>query len=111
MTTAFDAFDLGITWQAFGDLDRSGLDALMGYKSFNPVERAKLVSMWKRHPILIYSSACNLFLSIKYLQMKFCVAFCLNWNELHLSQLYFVSCDYSQFPQAALSHVIDLKRW
>jgi hypothetical protein len=47
----FNALQLGITWDEFGDLDRPDLDAILDVtEGLDPAQRGKVVSMWKRHP-------------------------------------------------------------
>ena len=50
MEAQFTAHNLGLTWEEFGDLDRSDLDAVILEKGLNAVNRGKVVSLWKRHP-------------------------------------------------------------
>jgi hypothetical protein len=47
---SFNTFDLGISWDEFGDLDRPDLDAILDATDFNAVQEGKVVSLWKRHP-------------------------------------------------------------
>ena len=46
----FNTFDLGISWYEFGDLRESDLDAILGATDLTPVQKGKVVSLWKRHP-------------------------------------------------------------
>jgi hypothetical protein len=50
MEAVFNSFNLGVTWEEFGDQDRSDLDDLLVTKNIHGEVRAKVVSLWKRHP-------------------------------------------------------------
>jgi hypothetical protein len=47
----YNTYNLGVTWNEFGDQDRPDLDQLMNsFPSLTAQQRTKLVSAWKNHP-------------------------------------------------------------
>jgi hypothetical protein len=50
MEAEFVSLDLDISWDVLGDLRESDIDALITEKALTAVKRAKLISLWKRHP-------------------------------------------------------------